>query len=143
MTKITSQDAIDLAKQFKEAAVAVGDFQLQNWDNLSKDDRRSLTDVEYTLLDYSQDLVTYAVGKALDDAQASLAQIKDATARANRVVKTVNDVKKVIGIATALVTLGAAIYTGNVGGIVTALKGVYDAAKPNGAIAAGKGGKST
>jgi len=129
MPKISSDDAIELAKQFKESAIVLGQFQLDRWDNLSKAERRNLTDVEYTLLDHSQNLVTYAVGKRLDDAEASLQDIKNATAQANATVKTIKDIKKVITIATALVTLGATIYTANPGGIATAVGGVLKALK--------------
>lgn len=127
MPTITAQAAIELAKLFKESAIVVGQFQLSNWDQLSKTERRNLTDTEYTLLDHSQNLVTYAVGRMLDDAQASLNQIKQATASANTAIRTITNVKKALAIATSLVTLGAAIYTANPSGIAAAVSGVAGA----------------
>jgi hypothetical protein len=124
MPKITSQEALDLAKLFKEAALALGQFQLSQWDSLSKNERRRLTDDEYTLLDHSQNLITYAVGVMLDDAQASLDQIKNATTAANQAIKTINDIEKVIAVSAALVTLGAAIYSGNPSGVADAVTGL-------------------
>src|SRR6266478_1352294 len=106
MGKISSDDALDLAKLFKESAQAIGKYQLDNWDDMTTSQRLSLTDEEYTLLDHSQNLVTYAVGVILDDLQASLDKIKKATADANRAVETIKDIKKVLAIASALVTLG-------------------------------------
>ena len=127
MTQITSEDALDLAKLFKESAVGLGQFQLDHWNNLSEGQRRDLTDQEYTLLDHSQNLVTYAVGVMLDEAQASLDDIREATVKANQAIQTVTNIKKVMEIATALITLGAAIYSANPSGIATAVSAVLTA----------------
>ncbi|MGD0537753.1 MAG: hypothetical protein ABSC03_08920 [Verrucomicrobiota bacterium] len=127
MTQITSEDALDLARLFKESALGLGQFQLDHWNNLSEGQRRDLTDQEYTLLDHSQNLVTYAVGVMLDEAQASLDDIREATVKANQAIQTVTNIKKVMEIATALITLGAAIYSANPSGIATAVSAVLTA----------------
>jgi hypothetical protein len=127
MTQITSEDALDLARLFKESALGLGQFQLDHWNNLSEGQRRDLTDQEYTLLDHSQNLVTYAVGVMLDEAQASLDDIREATVKANKAIQTVTNIKKVMEIATALITLGAAIYSANPSGIATAVSDVLTA----------------
>jgi hypothetical protein len=121
MSEITADDALDLAKAFKEAALALGNRQIDDWDALSSADRAMMTQEEFALLDISQRLITSAVGKILDDAQASLDQLKKATAEAKSAVDTIQNTKKIIDIATALITLGAAITVGNPGGIVSAL----------------------
>ena len=127
MSEISGADALDLAKRYKQAATNLGQYQLDNWESLTTDQRRLLTDEEYTLLDNSQNLATYAVGVLLDDAQASLDKIKQATDEANKAIQTVADFKKVLGIATALVTLAAAITAGNPGGIASAVGDLSDA----------------
>ncbi len=127
MSKITAAQALQLAKDYNESASAIGDFRLKNWDKLSAEDRLVLGNTGRTLLDHSQDLITYAVGKILDDTQASLADIQKATADANQTIKTVNDLKKVISIGAALVGLAAAIYTENPSGIADAVKSVVSA----------------
>ena len=126
-TKITAEQARELAKDYNESANIIGDFRLTNWDRLSPEERLVLGNSGRTLLDHSQDLITYAVGKILDDTQASLNQIRNATADANRAIKKIDDIKKVINIAAALVTLAAAIYTENPAGIANALKGLGSA----------------
>ncbi len=127
MSKITAAQALQLAKDYNESANAIGDFRFKNWDKLSAEDRLVLGNTGRTLLDHSQDLITYAVGKILDDAQASLADIQKATADANQTIKTVNDIKKIISIGAALVSLAAAIYTENPSGIADAVKSVVSA----------------
>src|ERR1700740_3220355 len=113
MSTISANQALQLAKDYNESAHAVGDFRIKNWDRLSPEDRLVLGNLGRSLLDHSQDLITYAVGKILDDTQASLNVIRKATADANQAIKTINEIKQVITIATALVTLAAAIYTEN------------------------------
>jgi hypothetical protein len=127
MSKITAAQALQLAKDYNESADAIGDFRLENWDKLSAEDRLVLGNTGRTLLDHSQDLVTYAVGKILDNTQASLDDIRKATADANQTIKTINDIKKVISIGAALVSLAVAIYTENPSGIAGAVKSVVSA----------------
>ena len=127
MSKITAAQALQLAKDYNESANAIGDLRLKNWDKLSAEDRLVLGNTGRTLLDHSQDLITYAVGKILDDTQASLDDIRKATAGANQTIKTINDIKKVISIGAALVSLAAAIYTENPSGIADAVESVVSA----------------
>jgi hypothetical protein len=131
MSRITAAQALQLAKDYNESSNAIGDFRLKNWDKLSAEDRLVLGNTGRTLLDHSQDLITYAVGKILDDTQASLNDIRKATADANQTIKTINEIKKVISIGAALVTLAAAIYTENPSGIASALKGVISVVSSN------------
>ena len=122
MSKITASQALQLAKDYNQSANNIGDFRLRNWETLSAEDRLVLGNTGRTLLDHSQDLITYAVGKTLDDTQASLNDIRKATADANQTIKTINEIKKVINIGAELVTLAAAIYTESPSGIASALK---------------------
>jgi hypothetical protein len=132
MSKITAAQALQLAKDYNESSNAIGDFRLKNWDKLSAEERLVLGNTGRTLLDHSQDLITYAVGKILDDTQASLNDIRKATADANQTIKTIKNIKKVISIGAALVALAAAIYTENPSGIASAVKGVITAVGTNG-----------
>jgi hypothetical protein len=127
MSKITAAQALQLAKIYNESANAIGDFRLKNWDKLSAEDRLALGNTGRALLDHSQDLITYAVGKILDDTQASLDDIRRATAGANRAIKAIDDIKRVISIGAALISLAAAIYTENPSGISDAVKAVVSA----------------
>ncbi len=127
MSKITAAQALELAKDYNRSANLIGDFRIKNWNRLSDEDRLVLGNTGRTLLDQSQDLITCAVGKILDDTQASLNDIKHATADANETIKTIEDIKKVINIGAALVTLAAAIYTENPTGIANAVKNLISA----------------
>jgi hypothetical protein len=134
MRTITVDDVIELATKFKESEAALSQYWVRNYGTLPDDDLASLVAAENDLHDNIQELMTNAVGKILDDAQASLNDIKRATAAANDAIKTVTEVKKIITIATSLVTLVAAIYTGNLVGISTAITDVFDATNPAPAV---------
>ena len=129
MTKIAPADALALAKRFKTAALALGQFQLDHWEMLAPRQRQALTDKEYALLGASQNLITGAVGVLLDETQTALADIQQATAKANQALQTVKDIKQALAIATAFVTLGIAVCAGNPGGLATAVGGLLAVAE--------------
>jgi hypothetical protein len=126
MAELNATNALDLAKVFEQSALALGQYQLEHWDDLSTSQREGLKVDKRTLLDHSQNLVTYAVGIILDEAQGSLDQIKKATAIANNVIQTITDAKKVLAIASALVALAASICVGNPTSIASAVGNIMD-----------------
>ena len=77
--KLTSQDALDLATTFREAAKSVGDYLYGNWNDLPPADRSRLRSMDVTLINVATDLVTHAVGIVIDEGQASLNDLKSAT----------------------------------------------------------------
>ena len=127
MSTITPEQALQLASSYVDSAHQLGLFRIRNWNNLSDDDKKVTAAIGRKLIGYSQSLETDAVGRLLDDAQASLNQIKLATIDANHAIQTINTVKKVINVAAALVTLAAAITTENPAGIAQAVEGVASA----------------
>ena len=125
MTQITQLDALALAKLFKEAALAVGQYQLDHWDTLSKNQRCELTETEYAILDHSQDLITAAVGVQLDETKTALADIQRATGVATHAIQTLQNLQQVLTVAAGLVALGAAVATGNPGSIANVVTSVF------------------
>jgi len=129
MSKISNEDVADLEKQYTESANSLVTFLINNFATLTPDQRNILRNQGIALINQVQELETHAVGVILDDTQASLNQIKQATKDANQAIKTVNSFKNAITIATSLVTLSASIYAGNIGGIASALQGLLEAVK--------------
>src|SRR2546426_6446383 len=125
---LTSDDAFALSKSFRDLSVSIGDFRFKNWNTLSEADRKTLEDEEWSLLNASSDMVTKAVGLTLDESQAGAQRVQGATAAAQKAVKTLNEVRKVINVATAAVGLGAAIVSKDPGAIAKNAKAVFDAA---------------
>jgi len=131
MPPLTSDDAFALSNSFRDLSVALGDFRFAHWNTLSESDRTTLEDEEWSLLNSASDMITKAVGLTLDESQAGAARLKSATASAQKAVKTLNDVRKIITVATASVGLAAAIVSKDPGAIAKNAKAVVDAATAN------------
>jgi hypothetical protein len=55
MGKLTADQARDLANQYHDLSVVVGDYRFDHWDDLSSAKRRRLEDLQWTLINYSSD----------------------------------------------------------------------------------------
>ncbi|MFA5924576.1 MAG: hypothetical protein WC856_25360 [Methylococcaceae bacterium] len=126
-TKVSADQARDLARSFREVSVQLGDYRFKNWNFLTPKQRQELEDSEWTLLNYSSDLITLAVGITLDDAKASLDRIQEATTQAKEAIETIKNIKKAIIIAGAVIKLGAAIVTKNPEMIGSAVEDIFSA----------------
>ncbi len=128
MPPLTSDDALALSKSYRDLSVAIGDFRFKNWNTLSEADRKALEEKEFALLNASSDMVTKAVGLTLDESDAAAKKVQGAAATAEKAVKTLKEVRKVITIAAAAVGLAAAIAAKDPGAIAKNAKAVLDAA---------------
>ncbi len=128
MPPLTSDDALALSKSYRDLSVAIGDFRFKNWNTLSEADRKALEEKEFALLNASSDMVTKAVGLTLDESAAAAKKVQGAAATAEKAVKTLKEVRKVITIAAAAVGLAAAIASKDPGAIAKNAKAVLDAA---------------
>jgi|SRR5215813_515031 len=128
MPPLTSDDALALSKSFRDLSVSIGDFRFKNWNTLTEADRNTLENEEWSLLNASSDMVTKAVGLTLDESQAGAQRVQGAAGAAQKAVKTLNDVRKIINVATASVGLAAAIVSKDPGAIAKNAKAVLDAA---------------
>jgi hypothetical protein len=125
---LTSADALALSKSFRDLSVAIGDFRFANWDALGDANRKLLENEEWSILNASSDMVTKAVGLGLDESDPAAKKVQGATASALKAVKTLKDISKVIGVATATVGLAAAVISKDPGAIAKNAKAVFDAA---------------
>ena len=126
---ISKDQARELAKTFRDLSNQLGDFRFKNWADLSLAQRQRIEDAEWTLLNYSSDFITSAVGIALSDIQADLKAISDATAKAKKVIATINTVKDVLKVTAALIALGGAIASQNPSAIASAAGDLFNTAK--------------
>ena len=116
------------ATQYSQLVVVYVETPTRLRDTLSESDRTTLEDEDWSLLDSASDMITKAVGLTLDESQAGVARLKSATTSAQKAVKTLKDVRKVITVATASVGLAAAIVSKDPGAIAANAKAVFDAA---------------
>ncbi|MFN3242902.1 MAG: hypothetical protein ACE37K_15480 [Planctomycetota bacterium] len=123
---ITSEQARELAQQFRELSVQLGNYRFDNWGDMTAARRRQIESVEWTLLNYSSDFIDTAVGITLDDTERDFAAIVRATKRARRAIRRIEAVRDVVKVATALVVLGGAIASQNPGAIVSSARDLVE-----------------
>jgi hypothetical protein len=130
----TSAEAFQLAKDLQEASSLVSQQRFAQWDKISPKRRQELDDLAWDLLSASSTMLTIAVGRLLDQAEQSVAELNKATAKAKTAIKTINDVKQIIVVATALTGLAAALIaasaSGNPAALGPALANLLKAVKP-------------
>ncbi|KRT68680.1 MAG: hypothetical protein XU15_C0018G0057 [candidate division NC10 bacterium CSP1-5] len=126
--KLTSEEAFELSRRFRELSVELGNFRFSKWKELSPAQRRTTEDAEWSLLNASSDMITSAVGIVLDETETSFQKLQGSTNKAKRAIQTLKTVRKVINIATAAVGLAAAIISRDPGAIAKNAKGLFSAA---------------
>ena len=125
---LTAQEAFDLSKKFRDFAIALGNYRFANWQSLTPTQRRDIEDEEWSLINASSDMITKAVGLALEESEASVYSIKKSVSKAKKAIKKLQKVKGIIEIAAAVVGLGAAIVSKDPGSIAKNTKLVLKAA---------------
>ncbi len=122
MSTINNSGALELAKTYSEASDAVHKQLLQLLaSGGAANEIAALRSQRDSLLIQSTDIVTHAVGMALDAAGGDLKQLLEAVKSARDAINKVKMVKQAITLAGDLITLGAAIVAKNPGDAATAI----------------------
>jgi hypothetical protein len=129
--KLTAEEAFLLSKSFRDLSVSLGDYRFENWHRLTEKQRKAIEDAEWSLMNASADIRTVAVGLVLDETQLSYEKLLKTTSDAKNAVGFLENVRKVIGIAAAAVSLAGAVVSLDFGAIVKTTKGLYDAITTN------------
>lgn len=125
---LTSDDALELSRQFRELANDLSNYRFSNWQNLTPTQKRDLEDEEWSLLNAASDMTTKAIGLALDESDMNFQTVKRSVGKAKKAIKKLEKVGDVIRVATASVGLAAAIMSKDPGAIAKNAKLVVDAA---------------
>jgi hypothetical protein len=127
MAQLNADQAFELAKGFHDLSVAIGNFRFSQGDALTDDQQKQLEDLQFDVLNDSTKFNGMSISLELDDLQGTLDQIKDATDKMQNAIQHLKDVGKIINIATAGVTLGAAVVSMNPGAVFSAIGGAITA----------------
>lgn len=127
MKKLSSQEAFQLSKSFRDLSVSLGDYRFANWSQLTDKQRKAIEDAEWSLLNASADIRTVAVGLVLDETQLSYEKLQQMTSDAKKTVEQLEDIRKAVTIAVAAVSLAGAVVSRDPGAIVNTAKGLHDA----------------
>jgi hypothetical protein len=129
MAKLTAQQANILANNFLGLAQAIGDYRYENWATLSKGDNQKLGTLQRAILNYGEDVLALSTVLVMNDVADSLNRVNDITAQIKSTIQKLKNIQKVINVATAIVSFGAAIISKDPQTISTTLDGVFDAWK--------------
>ena len=129
MDKLSSDDAFELGNQFRDAAIALGDWRIRNRASLSKAQWEELDDREIALLNTASGIFTSAIGAILIDSQGALAGLKASVKSAKSAIKHITAFKQALDLASALVLLAGAAYSGNAAVIPAGIVALQDAAE--------------
>jgi UDP-N-acetylmuramyl pentapeptide phosphotransferase/UDP-N-acetylglucosamine-1-phosphate transferase len=124
MAKLTSKQANELAGYFLGMAQAIGDFRYENWSLLSADDNQKLGNLQWSILNYGEDILAFSTILVMEDVKNSIEKIKGITSRIKENMHTVKVIQKGIDVAAAIVTLGAAIISKNARSITDSVDGL-------------------
>jgi len=127
MSTLNQDQARAIAEDFFEVSKGVGDFRFAHFGDLSSDQQAALQSLQQQLSNQSIHFTAVAIQLAIDDLQPTLAQIGSVTQDVNDAVTHLDDVRRIISIATTFVSLGAAIASGSPGTIVSAVGDVSTA----------------
>ena len=129
MDKLSPDDAFELGNQFREAAIALGDWRIRNRASLSKAQWEELDDQEIELLNTASGIFTSAIGAILTDSQTALVGLKSSIKCAKSAIKHITAFKEALDLASALVLLAGAVYSGNAAIIPAGIVALQDAAE--------------
>ena len=113
MTTLSAEQTRAIARLYSDLAASLSDYRFTHWSELTKSQRSEIESHEWTLLTYSSNMTTHAIKVAVADAAASIAGITKATKKLASAGRKLASVKRAFAVATAAVTLGAAIASGH------------------------------
>ena len=129
MPQLNSRQIKELGDGFLAFAQAVGNYRMENAGSLTPSQHQQIRDFHWTLLNYADDLYTTSAILVMNEVKASLDSIRQVTAEINKTYQKLKAVQKAIDVATAGVTLGAAIFSKNPQAIADAIQELAEAWK--------------
>ena len=126
MPTLSSDQAFQLAKQFSDIARELTEYRMSNFAELTPDQRNQLEGLEFSIRNFSSDFVALSIKLELDDLDGALRDIKGATDKMKNAIGNLEKVNKILKVATTVVTIGAAIVSGNPAAIASAVGAAFE-----------------
>lgn len=113
MPTLTAEQSRTIAKAYADLAAALSAYRFGHWTALTKAQRAEIESHEWTLLTYSSNMTSHAIGLAVADLSDVVRGIAKAAKALSAAARKVTGIKRVLGVATAAVALGAAVASGH------------------------------
>jgi hypothetical protein len=127
MDKLHPDDAFELGNQFRDTAMALGDWRIGNRAILTKAQWDELDEQEIRLLNMASRIYTSAIDLVLLDSQMEVVQLRSSVKAARSAVQHIATLKEALDLASALILFAAAMSSGNAAAIPAAILAVNDA----------------
>jgi hypothetical protein len=128
MDKLHPDDAFELGNQFRDTAMALGDWRIGNRAILTKAQWDELDEQEIRLLNMASRIYTCAIDLVLLENQVAVVQLRTSVKAARSAVQHIATLKEALDLASALILFAAAVSSGNAAAIPAAVVAVNDAA---------------
>lgn len=89
--------------------MAIGDFRHQNWDSLTMQENKELSEMQNAILRFGEDILAFSTTLVMDEVSESLARINSITEEIKGTIKTLESIQKGLDAASAILVLGTAI----------------------------------
>ena len=123
MPKLTADQVFQLARSFNVFARELDEYRFNEWDNLTAAQRQNIEDNARLIRNFSSNFNGLSLKMELDELQGTLDKITKASAGMQKTLKRLATLAKVLNVAAMIISLGTAVVTANVPGI---LKGIDD-----------------
>ena len=130
MPKLVLDPITQLSQDFHDLAFAFGHFCYDHWDQLTPPQRAQLRSFQQSLLDSSELVDALAIAKILSNLKLTMADLRDATVKANKAVQQIKLVDKIFAIGVSATVFAADIAAGQFQQIPAALQALLDAILP-------------
>lgn len=105
--------------------MAIGDFRYQNWEKLSFEENKELSDMQAAVLRCGEDILAYSTTLVMDEVADSLAKISSVSKEIRDTIKNLESIQKGLDTAAAILVLGAAILNRDPMGIGNSIKDLF------------------
>lgn len=123
----TFEEFLEISKRVQAAANKLSDYELDNFHHLNEKQRNRLRTAEGKLRNAARTLLEAATTALWDRVQPALADLATATDKMREAQDRITSFKRAMRIASHILTIAAAITSGNVIGIGTSTAGFLNA----------------
>lgn len=127
MAQLTSTQANRLANDFLGLAQAIGDFRYSHWKQLSAEENKKLSKMQWSVLNYGEDILALSTTLVLDDVSDTLSHLDGITEKIRLDINNQVHFQKVIRIASIIVALGGAVISKRPQAVLDHLEELSDA----------------
>jgi hypothetical protein len=124
-----AQFANQLGHLYQSVAQQIGDYLTNNIDHLTKEEIDTVNNYQTTIITYANTFYSLSDNIAFTGSDLYFNQINDATGQIKDALNHLDNINKIINISAGIISLAAAVMTGNGPLIVTSIVSIVSFSK--------------